>query len=264
VQTGRVDLGGDATLHWWMSGTGRPLLLVHPSGADHTVWDPLLPALPADRTVISYDLRGHGCSPAGRGDHRHAEDLLTLLDALDLDRVDAAGASYGGQVVVEAAALVPARIGAVALLGPSMPGYAWSDHVLAAAGAQQAALEAGDVDEAVRVWMDTWVRGPHRDWAELDPSVRDRLDPAVRRSFAAGDDAERGPGPDWAAALAANPRPSMVLVGDRDLADCRAIAGQLAGLLGVEPVVLPGVGHLLGLEQPTTVGRLLAGFFSAD
>ena len=266
MHSGQLDLGAGAALHWWASGLTRPLVLVHPSGTDHTLWDPVLPGLPADRDTVRYDLRGHGCSPPGSGTFRHADDLLRLLTGLGLDRVDLVGASYGAQVAVEAAAAAPDRVRALALLAPSMPGHAWSEEVTAPARAQAAALAAGDADAAVRVWMDTWVRGPRRDWAELDPAVRDRLEPPLRRSFAwaAGEETATAldADPKWAARLAAVRRPALVAVGDRDLDDCGRIAKALGDLLAARPVTLPAVGHLVPAEDPAGTGALLAGFLA--
>jgi pimeloyl-ACP methyl ester carboxylesterase len=266
VDSGQLDLGGGAELHWWASGFTRPLLLVHPSGTDHSLWDPMIGELPADRDTISYDLRGHGCSPPGSGTYRHSDDLLRLLYGLGLEHVDVVGASYGGQVAAEAAAAAPERVRALALLGPSMSGHAWSEEATASARAQAAALAAGDEDEAVRVWMDTWVRGPRRDWANLDPALRDRLEPPLRRSFAwaaaaAASAVEADPG--WAARLAAVRRPALVAVGGQDLDDCGQIACALGDLLAVRPVVLPGAGHLLPVEDPAATGALLTDFLAA-
>jgi pimeloyl-ACP methyl ester carboxylesterase len=265
VESGRIDRGGGAALCWWASGAGRPVVLVHPSGTDHTLWDPLLPAVLPGRRVIRYDLRGHGSSPVGSGDYRHADDLLALLDGLGLDRADLVGASYGGQIAAETAAAAPDRIGALALLGPSLPDHEWSAEVIAAAEAQAAALAAGDEDRAVGLWMDTWVRGPRRDWADLDPGLRAALEPPLRRSFAlqaAGTATDLGADPALADKLAAARRPALVVVGEYDLADCDRIARRLAGLLAAELTVLPGAGHLPGLERPAATGELLTRFLA--
>jgi pimeloyl-ACP methyl ester carboxylesterase len=274
VESGQLDRGDGAVLAWWSSGEGRPLVLVHPSGTDHTLWDPLLPALQPGRRLVRYDLRGHGGSPLGSGGYRHAEDLLALLDGLGLDRVDLVGASYGGQIAVEATASAPARVGALALLGPSLPDHDWSTEVIAAASAQADALAAGDEDEAVRLWMDTWVRGPRRDWADLDPALRAGLEGPLRWSFAlqaAGTATDLGADPALADKLAHQlsdrlgeaRRPALVVVGEYDLADCDRIARRLAGLLDAELTVLPGAGHLPGLERPAATGELLTRFLTA-
>ena len=264
VHTGEIELGAGASLRWWASGFERPLLLIHPSGTDHSLWDPVLPWLTDQRDVIRYDLRGHGDSPPGRGSYRHADDLLRLLDGLRLDRVDVVGASYGGQVAIEAAAVAPERIRALAVLGSSMPGHRWSPEVVAAAQAQAAALAVGDIDEAVRWWMDTWVRGPRRSWEDLNPAMWDLFVPPLRRSFAweDGGAVDLEPGSAWAAQLATTPRAALVAVGDLDLDDCLAIAAKLGDLLSVPPVRVAGVGHLLGAEDPVATGTLLREFLA--
>jgi 3-oxoadipate enol-lactonase len=48
---------------------GKPVLvLAHPVGADHGIWDQVVPACTRHFQVLRYDLRGHGASSAGAGD----------------------------------------------------------------------------------------------------------------------------------------------------------------------------------------------------
>ncbi|HEV7493118.1 alpha/beta fold hydrolase [Baekduia sp.] len=44
-------------------GSGPPLVLLHPLGADRRVWDPILDRLALERDVIAVDLPGFGDSP---------------------------------------------------------------------------------------------------------------------------------------------------------------------------------------------------------
>ena len=46
-----------------MTATSPPLVLIHGIGLDRTIWDGMLPAIEADRQVVSYDLPGHGVAP---------------------------------------------------------------------------------------------------------------------------------------------------------------------------------------------------------
>lgn len=46
------------------SGSGEPLVLVHPLGGDRHVWDPVLPDLSSDHACIAVDMPGFGESPA--------------------------------------------------------------------------------------------------------------------------------------------------------------------------------------------------------
>lgn len=78
-------------------------------------------------TVIRWDARGHGRTPAAAtaAEHRWdrlGDDVLALADALGLDRFAAGGISMGAAVTLHAAVKAPARIEAMMLL--AMP-TAW-------------------------------------------------------------------------------------------------------------------------------------------
>lgn len=47
-------------LHSTRQGSGKPLLLVHGLGSSIGNWDPVVPALAAEREVIAVDLPGCG------------------------------------------------------------------------------------------------------------------------------------------------------------------------------------------------------------
>ena len=102
-------------------GTGPPLLLLHPLGADRRVWDPVLGALASARTVIAVDLPGFGASPP-LTETPTAAALARAVDAflaeLDLDRPHVAGSSLGGWVAFELALAGRARsVSAIAPAG---------------------------------------------------------------------------------------------------------------------------------------------------
>lgn len=87
-------------------GQGKPLLLVHGLGNTKRSWRPVLPALARTREVLTFDLPGHGDSPAEHDSTTFA-GLARSLDALltreDLDDIDMVGASLGGRLVLEMA-----------------------------------------------------------------------------------------------------------------------------------------------------------------
>lgn len=109
--------------------TGRPLLLVHGNISSSLFYQRLMLALPEDILPIAPDLRGYGETQAepidatkGLGDH--VEDLIGLLGALGLDRVDAVGWSMGGGVVSRLVMDAPGRVSTLTLLAPISPyGY---------------------------------------------------------------------------------------------------------------------------------------------
>lgn len=87
-------------------GSGEPLLLVHPLGADGSVWDPLIGALSARHDVIVPDLPGFGASPPltePATPAALARAVAGLLDVLGVGPVHAVGNSLGGWVALELA-----------------------------------------------------------------------------------------------------------------------------------------------------------------
>jgi pimeloyl-ACP methyl ester carboxylesterase len=90
------------------AGSGPPLVLLHPLGADRQVWRPVLEHLTPVRDCIAVDLPGFGESPPLVTD-THPEELARalgeLLAELQLEggRAHLAGNSLGGWVALEAA-----------------------------------------------------------------------------------------------------------------------------------------------------------------
>lgn len=93
-------------MHSVRQGSGKPLLLIHGLGASGQNWQPILPALSAQREVIAVDLPGFGQTPALQGE----VSIATLADAVTsfmteqgLTGVDMVGVSMGGRLVLELA-----------------------------------------------------------------------------------------------------------------------------------------------------------------
>ncbi|HEY0932674.1 MAG TPA: alpha/beta fold hydrolase [Trebonia sp.] len=90
---------------------------------DSRFWAPVLPALTAAYRVIRYDARGFGRSPAPVVKFSLYDDLLAVLAHYRLDRVALAGCSQGGATGLALAVEQPARLSALVLLCPGIPGY---------------------------------------------------------------------------------------------------------------------------------------------
>lgn len=104
-------------------GTTEPVLAVHGVSSNNRLWSWVLDAAP-EVSMIAPDLAGRGGTPARPGPSsvaEHAEQLVTLLDALELDRVHLLGMSLGGFVVTELAARHPDRVRTVTLVDGGLP-----------------------------------------------------------------------------------------------------------------------------------------------
>lgn len=92
------------------TGSGPPLVLLHPLGADRRVWRPVVERLAEHRDVVTIDLPGFGASPALDAESPDpaalAQAVARLLEGLGLadGAAHVAGNSLGGWVALELAA----------------------------------------------------------------------------------------------------------------------------------------------------------------
>lgn len=113
---------GDGTrLFWGTRGEGMPIVLNDGIGCDGFAWKYLLPHLAAEHRVIHWHYRAHGRSglpvDPGRIDlPAHARDLISILDAHQVDRAVLIGHSMGTQVALETFRLAPERVRALVLV----------------------------------------------------------------------------------------------------------------------------------------------------
>ncbi|RKS92999.1 pimeloyl-ACP methyl ester carboxylesterase [Microbacterium sp. AG790] len=108
--------GADVDLAFRIQGVGPAVVLLHGTSANHAVWEPVAERLASTATVIALDQRGHGRSdkPArGYAGPDFAGDVVSVLDALGIDRAVVAGHSLGGRNAWLAGALHPDRVAAV-------------------------------------------------------------------------------------------------------------------------------------------------------
>lgn len=96
----------------WRSGTGRPLVLVHGTAADHSRWNTVRGLLEPHATIYAMDRRGRGGSGDADGYtiEREYEDVAEVVDTLAEQwdgAVDVLGHSYGGLCALAAAQMTP-------------------------------------------------------------------------------------------------------------------------------------------------------------
>ena len=119
--------GDGVTLAVQDEGEGPPVLLLHGFPDSHRLWRHQVKALTAaGRRTIAPDLRGFGESgkpPEVRdyGVARSVRDMVALLDALELDRVQVVGHDWGAAVAWALAGLAPERVERLAILSVGHP-----------------------------------------------------------------------------------------------------------------------------------------------
>lgn len=101
-----------------ITGTGKPLLLVHGLGGPQ-MWDRVIEPLAKHFQVIVVDLPGFGeshCPAHGFTTEEYADVLKLLLDELKIPRAAIAGISYGGQIAATFAHEFPDRVERLVLI----------------------------------------------------------------------------------------------------------------------------------------------------
>ncbi|WP_331767040.1 alpha/beta hydrolase [Embleya sp. NBC_00896] len=123
-ESSTLEVGGIRLVHD-VSGPpeGPPLVLLHALGEDATHWTEISAAFAAHWRVYALDLRGHGRSdwPGDYSVESMRDDVLGVLDALGLRRVDLIGHSLGGLVAYLFAQEHPERVGRLVLEDVSVP-----------------------------------------------------------------------------------------------------------------------------------------------
>ena len=99
-----IDVNG-ISLYYEVTGAGRPLVMVHGNGEDHTIFNESIALLKEYYTVYAVDSRCHGQSSASEELHYQdmADDMCTFLEQLDLQDVLFYGFSDGGIIGLLAA-----------------------------------------------------------------------------------------------------------------------------------------------------------------
>ncbi|WP_416672693.1 alpha/beta fold hydrolase [Egbenema bharatensis] len=111
------------TVSYEQYGSGSALVLVHGSFSDHeTNWALIKPLIEPQFTVYAIARRGRGKTDATQNHsvEDESQDVAALVKSLD-EAVFLLGHSYGGQVALGAAALVPGAIRKLVLYEPPWP-----------------------------------------------------------------------------------------------------------------------------------------------
>jgi 3-oxoadipate enol-lactonase len=248
-----------------VAGEGPEIVLLHEGICDSRMWDTQWEDWTRSHRLLRLDFRGYGSSPIEPGPYSSARDVLGVMDRDGFERAALVGVSLGGRVALEVTLAQPERVSALVLVGSGLPGHDWSDEQQAIWEAEEAALQAGDLDAAVEVSLSTWVDGPRRKPEDVDPEVRARVAEMQRRIYelqkSLEDDDEELLVEGVANRLGEITAPTLVLVGEEDVPDIHAIADRLAREIPVaRKAVIANTAHVPSIERPREFEELVLGF----
>jgi len=210
-----------------------PLLLTHGYGASRAMWRPNLAALAAARTVVTWDMRGHGQSDSPQDprlySHEHTVgDMVAVLDACRIPVAAVGGLSLGGFMSLDFHRTHPGRVRCL-LLFDTGPGFS--------------------KDESRQAWNDYARR------------TADRLERGSGLAHAA-----RGMLTQQDASVIISLRdvtvPTLVLVGAGDTNFLAAADYMATAIRHAEKVVVPGAGHAANIDQPGAFNDAVVDFLA--
>jgi pimeloyl-ACP methyl ester carboxylesterase len=252
-----VKSGDGGSIAVWVEGEGPPLVLVHGSVSDHTVFAPLVGELRDEFTIFAMDRRGLGASrdDPGYSAEREFSDVAAVADAVVVrteEPVVLFGSSWGASCALGAARDLPS-LRALVLYEPSLglrypPGSV--DRI-------EEQIAAGDNEGAI-VEMAAEIAGLTEDQiaerrAAPNWSQRVATAPTIAR------EARIEEGWDWQSErFAGIAVPTLLLTGSETppaLAEVTSLAA--AAIPGARVHVLAGHGHVAHVSEPGVVAQVL-------
>ena len=253
------------------TGTGLPVVFLHPTPLDREYWRPLTEALGGVRAIVP-DLRGHGVSELGQklpvggfslvpdaavlSIAQLAADVLHLLEYLEVKEAVFTGCSIGGYVLPELWRRAPERMRGLAFICSKPQPDAASN--LSKRGATIAQARAGGSTAIFDGMAQTLIGATarlRRPAIVTELRARMTLTPEALVAVQAG----LATRPDSVPTVATIGVPVLAIAGGEDSAVTpvemevfHAVPG------GCEYHLLPDAGHFAAYEQPQKVAALLA------
>ncbi len=261
-----IAVSDETKLAVGVGGSGPAVVFLHGIGGRSRQWRGVAGQLSTQACTIVWDARGYGDSigPGALTFSDFADDLVSVLDALDVERALCVGHSMGGRILIEAAVSHPDRFAALFLSGAPaaylshMSAQEREDYVARrlALFDDGAVAEAKALDVAREVLPDD---APDALVAEL------AADFVALRHDGYGAALSVSAGWDRSDDLGALDMPCDVVGGALDRICPPASVRALGEAIGAERVtVLDGVGHMAQIEAPEDVAALVSDFIARN
>jgi 3-oxoadipate enol-lactonase len=258
ASSGYVDAMG-GRLYYEACGSGSALVLLHDGLLHSVVWDDMWPSLCSKYHVVRYDRRGFGKSEVAKAPFSPEDDLLRVMERGNMKRATLVGCSSGTALATDFAIAHPDRVQALFLIGPVVHGMRSSDYFLLRGNAANAPLAKDDV----RAAAENWSKDPFQVSGDRPQARKKIFDTLIAnpQNFKVPGQFEMRPSPPTVTRLAQVQAPTLLIVGEGDIADVHAFAGAMqAAVPVVRREVWKDDGHLIPLEKPLELVNRLQTF----
>jgi 3-oxoadipate enol-lactonase len=246
-------------LHVVQQGQGPAIVLSHALGCDLQMWDGVARALEDRFTVVRYDHRGQGRSPAigeAFGMNDLADDAAGVIEALGQGPVHFVGLSMGGMTAQALAVRHPALVRSITIANSA------SYYDEAARAGWQARIDTvlgqgvpAIADGAMQRWFTPEFRSAH---ADRVASLRAGLEATAAAPYAAACAAVGGI--DFRESNRRIACPALIIAGSRDEATPPAMSEDMQAQIPGAQLVSLEAAHLSAVEMPGEFAELVRGF----
>ena len=248
-------------LYYETAGVGDAVVFVHGFTLDTRMWDDQFEAFAQRYRVIRYDARGFGKSalPDGTPYAPH-DDLKAVLEHLGVERAHVVALSMGGGIGIDFALTYPHMTRTLVAVDAVVGGWRWSDEEVKHTKLRNEATASEGIPGAKRAWLANPLFAP----ANEQPTVAARLVQIVE-DYSGWHFVHDNP------TVSLKPRaferlghitaPTLVILGERDVADFQGMADALAARVpNARKIVLPNVGHMSNMEAPHAFNDVVLGW----
>ena len=264
-----IATSGKAQLAYDIAGdgaSGTDVVLLHAGVTDRRSWRHVVDRLAPRHRCVAFDARQYGETTYEPEDGwSGVDDTVAVMDAAGVARAVLVAGSMGGATAIDVALAHPERVSALAVIGPAVHGAPYPDiteePTASVVAKAEAAEAAEDLDELNRLEAWLWLDGPTAPEGRVGGELRDLFLEMNGRALHADDPGEPRPHPDAWSRLDEIRVPTLVLVGELDLSDMKAVDEQLAGIVAHGRLVwLEDTAHLPHFEGHEVCLRAIADF----
>jgi pimeloyl-ACP methyl ester carboxylesterase len=235
---------GEVRTYYEQDGSGEPLVLLHPGGADSRAFEVIVPGLVEQFRVLRPDRRGHGRTPDVDGPityQQMAKDTIAFLEQVVGGPAHLVGHSDGAPVALLTALARPDLVRRLVFASGVFHHDGWAPGAI-------------DLDEETTAFFTAY----HGAVSPDGPGHFKVLAAKLHRMHSEEPTLT-------VADLAGYPGPALVMVGDDD--DEIPMEHTIAlrqGLPQAQLAVVPGAGHGLPADKPELFNRLVVDFLTGD
>jgi len=251
----------DGRLYYDEAGQGPCIVFLHDGMLHSEAYDPQFAALAGECRVVRYDRRGYGRSDHPQQPYSNIADLKAVFDSLGIDSAQLVGCSAGSRLAVDFALKYPKLVTGLVLIGPVVSGMEYTNHMITRGGRLTMEIRT----DSVR-YRDYWIEDDPFEFypanTEAKARARELLTACPQNLNSANDQFQQGAERPAVRYLSEIKVPTLVIVGEGDIADVHAHAGAIeAGISGAHREVVSNAGHLVALEKPQEVIDLIRSLF---